>query len=102
MESSEARNVRVVKKYFDGCNSGDEVVSEWSCIVTAPDTHKHLINRGSEWYVLRGARILELFHRELGVQHRAGGFPLRGTRLPSDERQKQLTAFAEAATPTCV
>ena len=115
MDPSEARNIQVVKKYFDGCNSGDiddlmstlapdvchyflpatfttikgaqhlakfwrkykralnpiwsidniiaagdEVVSEWSCIVTTPDTHKQLMNRGSEWYVMRDARILEV------------------------------------------
>jgi ketosteroid isomerase-like protein len=115
MSPSEARNIEVVGKYFDGCNSGDiddlmstlapdvthyflpssfppikgadhlakywrkykqalnpvwaidrimaqgdEVVSEWSCIWTAPKTGKRLMARGSEWYVMRDAKILEV------------------------------------------
>jgi ketosteroid isomerase-like protein len=115
MSPSEARNIEVVKKYFEGCNSGDvkellstlaadvahyflpstfppiagaehlakhwrkfkqalnpiwsidriiaqgdEVVSEWSCIWTPPETQKRLMNRGSEWYVMRDLRILEV------------------------------------------
>jgi ketosteroid isomerase-like protein len=115
MDRPEARNIEVVRKYFDGCNSGDiddlmstlapdvshyflpstfppikgaehlakywrkykqalnpvwaidhiiaqgdEVVSEWSCIWTAPGGQKRLITRGSEWYIMRDARILEV------------------------------------------
>jgi ketosteroid isomerase-like protein len=115
MSPSEARNIEVVRRYFDGCNSGDiddlmstlapdvshyflpstfppikgalhlakywrkyklaldptwaidriiaqrdEVVSEWSCIWHVPDTRMRLMARGSEWYVMRDARILEV------------------------------------------
>src|SRR5262249_13401142 len=115
MLTVEARNIAAVRKYFDGCNSGDpdallsalapdrvhsflpakvptirreeniarywrrhrqsvnplwaidhitaqvdEVVSEWSCIWTNPSTRKRLMARGSEWYLMRDARILEL------------------------------------------
>lgn len=115
MSPSEARNIDVVMKYFDGCNSGDvgdllstldpdvahyflpptfppihgaeqladywrkykdrldpvwaidhiiargdEVVSEWSCIWTRRETGRRLMARGSEWYVMRDARILEV------------------------------------------
>jgi ketosteroid isomerase-like protein len=114
-EAAEARNIEVVRKYYDGCNSGDidelmgtfppdvthyflpssfppihgaealarhwkwwkdnldpiwahdhliasgdEVVSEWSVIFTPPGSDKRLINRGTEWYVMRDARILEV------------------------------------------
>jgi hypothetical protein len=40
--------------------SGDELVSEWSVIFTPPGSDKRLINRGTEWYVMRDARILEV------------------------------------------
>jgi hypothetical protein len=36
------------------------VASEWSVVFTAPGTGKRLINRGSEWYVLRDSLILEV------------------------------------------
>lgn len=39
---------------------GDEVVIEWSCIWTPPSTELRLMQRGSEWYVLRDARIVEI------------------------------------------
>ena len=35
-------------------------MSEWSVIFTPPGTDKRLINRGTEWYVMRDARILEV------------------------------------------
>ncbi len=115
MQTVEARNIAAVRKYYDGCNSGDpdallsalapdvvhyflpatvppikgaehlarywrkyrqsfnpiwaidhiiahgnEVVSEWSCIWTNPSTRKRLMARGSDWYVMRDARILEV------------------------------------------
>jgi len=111
---SEAPNIGVVRRYFDGCNSSDiddlmgtlapdvshyflpstfppikgavhlakywrkykraldptwaidcivaqedEVVSEWSCIWHAPGIRKRSMARGSEWCVMRDARILE-------------------------------------------
>lgn len=114
MTSSEI-NIEVVRKYFNGCNSGNiedlmstlahdvthyflhpsfpsikgaehlakywakykrllnpiwkidhiiahgnEVVTEWSCIWTPNGTQKRLMARGSEWYVMRDARILEV------------------------------------------
>jgi len=115
MTDTEATNIRVVRRYFDGCNSGDldvllstltrdvihyfldpkfppisgaehlakywrkykttldpvwsidrivaqhdEVVSEWSCIWTSRKTQRRLLTRGSEWYVMQGARIAEV------------------------------------------
>jgi hypothetical protein len=39
---------------------GGEVVSEWSCIWTPNETQARLMVRGSEWYVLRDARIVEV------------------------------------------
>jgi len=32
---------------------GDEVVAEWSGIYTPPGTQKRLMNRSTEWYVVR-------------------------------------------------
>ncbi len=115
MTDTEMRNVAVVRRYFDGCNSGDlevllstlaedvvhyfldpkfppirgaehlakywhkykavldpvwsidrivaqdhEVVSEWSCIWTPEQTQRRVLTRGSEWYVMRDARIAEV------------------------------------------
>jgi ketosteroid isomerase-like protein len=40
--------------------SGDEVVSEWSCIWTPRRTNERLMLRGSEWYVMRGGKIAEI------------------------------------------
>lgn len=40
--------------------SDDDVVSEWSCIWTSPVTQDTLMARGSERYVIRDARILEV------------------------------------------
>ena len=115
MNELEARNIEVVRRYYDGCNSGDidemmstfapdvahyflpssfppihgaealannwkwwkdnldpiwahdhliaegdEVVSEWSVVFNPPGTNKRLMNRGTEWYVMRDARILEV------------------------------------------
>ena len=115
MNATEARNIDVVRRYYDGCNSGDieemmstfapevthyflpsslppihgaealaktwwwwkdsldsvfahdhllahgdEVVSEFSCVFTAPGIDRRLISRGTEWYVMRDARILEV------------------------------------------
>ncbi len=115
MPSIESRNISVVLKYFDGCNTGEiddllstldpevihyflpqqfkpirgaqhlakywrkfkvllnpiwkidhiiaqdnEVVSEWSCLWTPEGTSLRLMMRGSEWYVMREDRILEV------------------------------------------
>lgn len=115
MTDVERRNVAVVRRYFDGCNSGDltvllgtltkdvihyfldpkfppirgaehlanywrkykavldpvwsidrivaqsdEVVSEWSCIWTPREAKGRILTRGSEWYVMREARIAEV------------------------------------------
>jgi hypothetical protein len=35
-------------------------VSEWSVIFTPRGTQKRLVNRGTEWYVMRESRILEV------------------------------------------
>ncbi len=145
MDESEARNIEVVRKYFDACNTGDigqltacfapgvthyflpsstfppirgaehlakywrswkqqldpvwahdhliargdEVVSEWSVIFTPPGTQKRLINRGTEWYIVRDARILEVrayFIADLGSDIEFPAFPYaeRGYRtLPA-------------------
>jgi len=115
MQASEARNIEVVRKYYDGCNSGNlddllstlapdvchyflpssfrpikgaehlarhwrkykqvlnpvwaidhimardsEVVSEWSCIWSPPNSKERFMNRGTEWYRMRDARIAEV------------------------------------------
>ena len=115
MTATEAKNIEVVRRYFDGCNSGDldvllstlaadvvhyflpprfppikgadhlarhwrkfktvldpvwsidhiiargdEVVSEWSCLWTPRETKRRVMMRGSEWYVMRDARIAEV------------------------------------------
>jgi len=115
LDATEARNIQVVRTYFDGCNSGDidllmstcapevnhyflpssfapiegaealaqywrwwkenldpiwahdhmiamgdEVVAEWSLIYTPSGTSERLINRGTEWYVMRDSRIVEV------------------------------------------
>jgi ketosteroid isomerase-like protein len=39
---------------------GDEVVSEWSCLWTPPDTGRRVMMRGSEWYVLCDGRLAEI------------------------------------------
>jgi len=38
----------------------DEVVSEWSCLWTPQGTSRHLMMRGTEWYVMRDGRIAEV------------------------------------------
>ena len=40
--------------------SGDEVVSEWSCLYTLTAKQERMMFRGSEWYVMREARITEI------------------------------------------
>lgn len=115
MTVTEARNIEVVRKYFEGCNSGDleallstltpdvfhyflpatfppikgaehlakfwrkykqalnpiwsidhiiarddEVVHEWSCVWTPPGSQMRLMNRGTEWYVVRDGLIAEV------------------------------------------
>jgi hypothetical protein len=40
--------------------SGDEVVSEWSCLWTPPGSEKRLMTRGTEWYAMRESRIAEV------------------------------------------
>jgi ketosteroid isomerase-like protein len=115
MTSTEMENIEVIRKYFDGCNSGNlddllstlapdvchyflpssyppirgaehlarhwrkfkqvlnsvwaidrilaqegEVVSEWSCIWSPPESRERLINRGTEWYIMRDRRIAEI------------------------------------------
>jgi len=39
---------------------GDEVVSEWSCLWTPPETGRRVMMRGSEWYVIRDGQIAEI------------------------------------------
>ena len=132
MNATEATNIEVVRRYFDGCNSGDlelllstlapdvahyflpprfppitgaehlakywrkyktvlnpiwsidhiiaegdEVVSEWSCIWTPRGTQMRLMSRGSEWYVMRDARIAEV----------------RAYFMDDDSRSTELTGF---------
>jgi len=38
----------------------NEVVSEWSCLWTPEGTDQRLVMRGSEWYVMREGRIMEI------------------------------------------
>ena len=38
----------------------DEVVSEWSCLWTPEGTDQRHIFRGTEWYVMRNAKIAEV------------------------------------------
>jgi ketosteroid isomerase-like protein len=38
----------------------DEVVSEWSCLWTPQGTSRHVMMRGTEWYVMSGGRIAEV------------------------------------------
>jgi ketosteroid isomerase-like protein len=145
VDESEARNIEVVREYFDACNTGDigqlmacfaadvthyflpsstfppirgaehlarywrswkrqldpvwahdhliargdEVVSEWSVIFTPPGTQKRLINRGTEWYIVRDARILEvrayfIADLESGIEFPAFPYAERGYRtLPA-------------------
>ena len=40
--------------------SGDEVVNEWSCAWSPPGDSRRFMNRGTEWYVMRDARIAEV------------------------------------------
>ena len=40
--------------------SGDEVVNEWSCLWTPAGSKLRLMARGTEWYVMRDARIAEV------------------------------------------
>jgi len=40
--------------------SGDEVVNEWSCAWSPPGSSRRLMNRGTEWYVMRDGRIAEI------------------------------------------
>jgi ketosteroid isomerase-like protein len=137
MSATETKNIAVVRKYFDGCTSGDldvllstlapdvvhyflparfppikgadhlarywrkfktaldpvwsidriiaqgdEVVSEWSCIWTPRDTQNRLMLRGSEWYVMRDARIAEV--RAYFIHDDAGDTGLTG--FPYGER----------------
>ena len=131
--SPESKNISVVRRYFDGCSSGDlelllstlapdvvhyflpsqfppirgaqhlarhwrkfkqllnpvwavdkiiaqgdEVVSEWSCIWTPKGTNRHIMMRGSEWYVMRAGLIAEirayLMHDDTGDTELTG-FP---------------------------
>ena len=138
MTATETKNIEVVRKYFDGCNSGDldvllstlahdvvhyflpsqfppikgadhlarywrkfkttlnpiwsidhviaqsdEVVSEWSCIWTPKETQRRLMMRGSEWYIMRDARIAEV--RAYLIYDDAGDTQLTG--FPYGERR---------------
>lgn len=40
--------------------SGDEVVNEWSCAWSSPGSSRRLMNRGTEWYVMRDEKIAEV------------------------------------------
>jgi ketosteroid isomerase-like protein len=56
----------------------DEVVSEWSCIWTPRRTDKRLMLRGSEWYVMRAAKIAEIrayFMSDAGLNCELAAFP---------------------------
>jgi ketosteroid isomerase-like protein len=129
----EAENAEVIRRYFDGCQSGDlevllstlapdvlhyfidrpsvsgaehlarywrkmkrvtdpiwtvdhiivrgdEVVSEWSVVQTPPGTQRRVLNRGSEWYVMREGRIAEVrayFRWDDQANSELVGFPYR-------------------------
>lgn len=56
------------------------MVSEWSAVSTAPGTGKRLINRGTEWYVLRDSLIPEVqahFIPAAGANVELATFPYR-------------------------
>jgi ketosteroid isomerase-like protein len=40
--------------------SGEEVVSEWSCAWSPPGSTRRLMNRGTEWYLMRDGKIAEV------------------------------------------
>jgi ketosteroid isomerase-like protein len=140
VNESEARNIAVVRKYYDGCNSGDieemmstfapdvthyflpsslppihgaealaknwkwwkdnldsvfahdhllaqgdEVVSEFSCVFCPPGTDQRLMNRGTEWYVMRDGKILEvraycIVHTEQSIELATFPYAERGYR----------------------
>jgi ketosteroid isomerase-like protein len=154
MNATEATNIEVVRKYFDGCQSGDvdlivstltpnvvhyflpsrfppirgaehlakywrkyklaldpvwnvdhiiahgdEVVSEWSCIWTPKGTQKRLMLRGSEWYVMRDAKIAEIRAYFLSADDghtELAGFPYgeRGYLSLEDQPLQRLAAGA--------
>lgn len=133
VNAQETRNITVVRKYFDGCNSGDvevlrstlapdvvhyflpatfppvsgaehlarywrkykemlnpvwaidhilasgeEVVSEWSCVWTPRGTGLRLMARGTEWYRMREEKIAEVrayFIAERDKSAELNGFP---------------------------
>ena len=56
----------------------EEVVSEWSCLWTPQGTSRRLMMRGTEWYVMRDARIAEVrayfLHEDAG-DAQLTGFP---------------------------
>ena len=41
-------------------SAGDEVVLEWSLYWTHPELGTRLVNRGTDWYVLRDSKIREV------------------------------------------
>jgi len=144
MNEQEKLNLEVVRKYFDGCNSGDievllstltedvrhyflppsfppifnsshlanywhkyklvlnpvwaidrliasgdEVVNEWSCLWTPPDTSSRVMTRGTEWYVMRDGRIAEVrayFIADSEANSELSSFPYkaRGYLLDTD------------------
>jgi ketosteroid isomerase-like protein len=56
----------------------DEVVSEWSCLWTPQGTSRHLMMRGTEWYVMRDGRIAEVrayFLYDDNAHAQLAGFP---------------------------
>jgi ketosteroid isomerase-like protein len=56
----------------------DEVVSEWSCHWTHQETSRRVMMRGTEWYVMREARIAEVrayFLYEDSADTQLTGFP---------------------------
>ena len=133
MTEIEAKNIEMVRKYFDGCNAGDrdaikstitydvahyflppnlrpiwgtdqladhlceikrkidphwavdrilargdEVVAEWSCLWTPAGTTKRLMQRGCEWFGMRGNRIAEIrayFMHDEHADTELTGFP---------------------------
>ena len=39
---------------------GDEVVIEWACVYTSRVSQERTMNRGTEWYVIRDGKIVEI------------------------------------------
>ncbi len=73
---------------------GDEVVSEWSCILTPKGAQHRLMLRGSEWYVMRDGKIAEI--RAYFMHDDRGNTGLTG--FPYGDRGYLMPREAAAAT----